>query len=242
VIEELLAADVVIDRIGGTSMGAFIGALLAQGMDAAQIDAHCYEEWVRRSPLADYGLPRHALLRGVRLRTMLERTLGGLIEDLPRSYFCTAVDVAANELVVQRRGELASAVAASMALPGVLPPVIRNDRLLFDGAVFDGLPASIMAGEAEGPIIACDVTERGLRAQPPGETPRLPTLMNTLANLAFLTTSDTAEQGTLHADLLILPEHESVGALEFHMLDSLRETGRRAALAALDQAPASLFG
>jgi NTE family protein len=242
VIEELLAAGIVIDRVGGTSMGAYLGAMLAQDMDAAEIDARCHEEWVRRNPLSDYGLPRHALLRGARLRAMLDRTLIGRIEDLPRSFYCTATDVIANELLVDRRGEIAAAVAASMAVPGVLPPVIRGDRLLFDGAVLDGLPVSVMAADAEGPIIACDVTERGLREHEPGQVPRMPTLMNTLANLAFLATTDTAEQAGRHAELMITPSHESVGALEFHMLDSLRESGRRAALAALEGAPASIFG
>jgi NTE family protein len=241
VIEELLAAGVVIDRVGGTSMGAFIGALLAQGLDAAEIDARCYEEWVRGSPLGDYRLPRHALLGGRRLRAMLERNLPGLIEDLPRCYYCISVDLIANELVVQRRGGLADAVAASMALPGVLPPVVAGQRLLVDGAVLDGLPVSVMAGEAEGPIIACDVTERKLRREPQGEAPRLPALIDMLANLAFLVTADTAEQAGRHADLLIVPDHDSVGALEFHMLDTLRDAGRRAAHEALEHAPAELW-
>jgi NTE family protein len=240
-IEELLAAGIVIDRVGGTSMGAFIGALLAQGMDGAQIDARCYEDWVRRNPLADYGVPRHSLLRGARLRTLLERTLPGLIESLRLPYYCTAVDAVANELVVYRRGELAPAVTASMAVPGVLPPLVRDGRLLFDGAVLDGLPVSIMAGDAEGPVIACDVTKRGLRETAPGEAPRVPSLMSTLANLAFLATSDTSEQAHSHADLVIAPEPEDVGALEFHMIDSMRAAGRRAALDALEHAPPELF-
>ena len=241
-IEELLAAGIVIDRVGGTSMGAFIAALLAQGMNGSQIDARCYEDWVRRNPLADYGVPRHSLLRGARLRTMLERTLPGSIESLRLPYYCTAVDAVANELVVYRRGELAPAVIASMAVPGVLPPLVRDGRLLFDGAVLDGLPVSIMAGDAEGPVIACDVTKRGLRETAPGEPPRVPSLMSTLANLAFLATSDTSEQARSHADLVIAPEPEDVGALEFHMIDSMREAGRRAALEALEGAPPELFG
>ena len=56
------------------------------------------------------------------------------------------------------------------------PPVIVGDRLLVDGAVFD-VPVSVMAAEQQGPIIACDVTERKLRAHSAGEPPRPPTLM-----------------------------------------------------------------
>jgi NTE family protein len=197
---------------------------------------------VRHSPLADYGLPRHSLLRGSQLRAMLERTLPGRIENLRASYYCTAADAVANELVVHRRGGLADAVAASMAVPGVLPPVIRGGRMLFDGAVIDGMPASVMAREREGPIIACDVTKRQLRVAPHSSEPRMPSLMNTLANLAFLTTTDTAAEAEAHADLVILPAPESVGALEFHMIDTMRDAGRRAAADALADAPSSIFG
>ena len=52
VLEELVAAGVEIDRVAGVSMGAFIGAMFALGMDAEEIDARCYEEWVRRRPLS----------------------------------------------------------------------------------------------------------------------------------------------------------------------------------------------
>ncbi len=242
VIDVLQESGIAIDRVGGASMGAFIGGLLARGLDASAVDAHCYEEWVWHNPLSDYGIPRHALLRGARLRAVIERTLPGLFEDLPLPYYNTAVDIVSNELVVQRRGDLPSAVAASMAVPGVLPPVIRENRLLFDGAVLDGLPVSLMADQREGPIIACDVTERGLRELGRDGRPHLPTLVNTLANMAFLTTSDTREQASRHAALVILPEHASVGALEFHMLDSVRAAGRSAALAALESPAAAALG
>jgi len=242
VIEELLGAGIVIDRVGGTSMGAFVGALLAQGMDAAEIDARCYEEWVRRSPLGDYRLPRYSLLRGARALAMLERNLPGLIEDLPRSFYCVSADLIAAELVVHRRGELSTAVAASMCIPGVVPPVALGGRLLIDGGVLDNLPVTTMAAEAEGAVIASDVNEPEQRVLAPGEPVPVPTLMDTLQRLILLGTADTAETGRRHADLYIAPDQSSVGRMEFHMLDTMRESGRRAALSALETAPDSLFG
>ena len=64
VLDELLAAGVVIDRVAGVSMGAVVGAMFAMGLDPAAIDAACFDEWVQRRPLADYTVPRHALIRG----------------------------------------------------------------------------------------------------------------------------------------------------------------------------------
>ena len=57
VLEELLAAGVEIDRVAGVSMGAFVGALFAMGLDADEMDARCFEEWVQRRPLSDYTRP-----------------------------------------------------------------------------------------------------------------------------------------------------------------------------------------
>jgi hypothetical protein len=52
VLEELDAAGIVIDRVAGVSMGAYVGGMYAMGMDGDEMDAHCYDEWVRRRPLA----------------------------------------------------------------------------------------------------------------------------------------------------------------------------------------------
>jgi NTE family protein len=64
VLEELIAAGVTIDRVAGVSMGAFVGALFAMGLDGEEMCARCFEEWVQRRPLNDYTVPRHALIRG----------------------------------------------------------------------------------------------------------------------------------------------------------------------------------
>jgi NTE family protein len=241
VIEELHAAGVRIDRIAGTSMGAFIGALLAQGLDHEEIDARCYEEFVRRSPLSDYRIPRTSLVRGKRARAMLERNLPGAIEDLPRGYFCVSVDVIAAETFRHRRGALAEAVGASMSLPIFAPPVVHGSRLLLDGALMDNLPTEAMASEAEGPIIAVDATEPSLRSLPDGIVPSVPTLMETIYKVMLLSESDS-ERRQSFADVLIRPDYDGIGILEFHMLDQMRESGRRAALEALEHAPASVFG
>jgi NTE family protein len=58
------------------------------------------------------------------------------------------------------------ALRASVALPGILPPVTtENGHLLVDGGVMNNLPVDIMAEEARGPIVAVDVAgEIDLRA------------------------------------------------------------------------------
>ncbi len=71
VLDEFRAAGIEIDRVGGCSMGALLGAMYALGMEPDEIDARCYEEWVRRRPLTDYRIPRHSLIKGERIAAML---------------------------------------------------------------------------------------------------------------------------------------------------------------------------
>ncbi len=256
VLEELLAAGIEIDRVGGTSMGAFIGALFAQELDLEEIDARCYDEWVRRNPLSDYRVPRVSVIRGDKAKRMFARNLPGSIELLPRDFFCVSADLIGGEQVVHRHGSLAYAVSASMCLPGLAPPVADGARYLIDGGALNNLPVDQMALSAEGPVIAVDVTAR---AEPAGHNgtvassrrPRedwpwdddapMPTIGETITRLVLLGSIDTADAARRHADLVVLPEDDGVGLLEFHMLDAMRAAGSRAARRALVDAPPSLF-
>ncbi|MFL5927717.1 MAG: MFS transporter [Gaiellaceae bacterium] len=242
VIEELVAAGVVIDRVAGASLGAFIAAMVAAGMDADEMDARCYEEWVRRSPLTDYRIPRISLIRGERVRAMLERTLPGRIEELSRPFWCVSSDLLSGELVVHRHGSLATAVGASMCLPGLGPPIVYGNRLLVDGGVLDNLPVTVMAADAEGPIIASKANNSEAFMPDPNEPLEPPLLPETLYRLILLGARDTLEAARRHAAVVVTPDYAGVGMLEFHMLDRMRESGRRAANIALRDAPAEIFG
>ncbi len=233
VLEELLAAGIVIDRVGGCSMGAFVGAMFAMGMPPAEIHVRCHEELVARRPLGDYGVPTHSLLRGGRARGMLTRTFGErTIEELPREFVCVSCDLVSGEQVVHRSGVLAEAVGASMCLPGVFAPRERDGQLLVDGGVLDSLPVETMAATAEGPVVAVDVGRRFERPSPRRlrrDRPPLPPLKETLARAIVLGSIDTAKRSRARADVLIEPVTGDCGMLDFSRLDEMVEAGRLAA-------------
>jgi NTE family protein len=173
---------------------------------------------------------------------------------LPRDFFCVSSDLISGEQIVHRVGDLAYAVSASMCLPVMVPPVADGDRFLIDGGALNNLPVDEMASRSEGSIIAVDVTARaeaprrdttraGRRASdwPWDEDAPLPTIGETITRLVLMGSVDTAEASRRHADLVILPEDAGVGLFEFHMLDAMRETGRRAARETLAHGPPSLF-
>ncbi|HET9094876.1 MAG TPA: MFS transporter [Solirubrobacteraceae bacterium] len=237
VLEELAAAGVVIDRVGAVSMGSFIGALLAAGRSPEEIDAICYEEWVRRHPLGDYTLPRHALLRGQRGEAMVRRVFGTqAIPELPLSFFALAADLRTGERIVYRHGSLYDAVSASIALPVLIPPRVVDGELVVDGAMVDNLPVGPMAELAEGPIIAVDI-RAGLSERPSAASgaQRLPPLAETLMRVMFLGNKLGADDALADVALLLRPRHDGIGLLEFHQIDRAREAGRRAVREALEQ-------
>jgi predicted acylesterase/phospholipase RssA len=250
-LEELEASGFVIDRVAGVSMGAFIGGMFAMGMGGGEIDARCYEEWIRRRPLGDYTFPRHSLVRGDRAKAMLKRTFGSTaIEELPRSFLAGSAELRSGELIVSRWGPLWDAVGTSFALPVIGPAQVRGRRILVDGSLVDNLPVSVMASLGEGPVIAVDVkasVERpprptGQSAERPADELRTPSLGETLARVLLLGSSNTSESARRHADWTITPRADGVGLLEFHQLDQAREAGRAAVREALENAPKSIVG
>jgi predicted acylesterase/phospholipase RssA len=239
VLEELLAAGIEIDRVAGCSMGAFIGAMFAMGLDPAAIKYHCEAELVRRNPLGDYTVPVYSIVRGKRGIDMLERVFGeATIEELDREFFAVSCDLVSGELVVHRRGRLVDAVAASMSLPGVLPPVHRGGRMLVDGGVLNNLPVKEMAASGEGPVIAVDVTAQFGGPRGVGQHPRLKEVLVRAISLGSVDAVNAAREA---ADLLISPEVSGVGMLDFSRLEAMVEAGRRAAREVLAAAPGSPF-
>ena len=94
VIERLLDAGIEIDRVGGVSIGSFIGALFAGGMEPAELTAVCRAELVAKRPFSDFTVPRVSVIRGQRATQMIRRLTGEAdIEDLPRSFFCITADL-----------------------------------------------------------------------------------------------------------------------------------------------------
>lgn len=258
VLEELRAGGIEIDRVGGCSMGAFVGAMFALGLSAEEMRACCRRELIERSPLRDYTVPIVALIRGRKAREMLVRTFGSaMIEDLPCEYFCVSCDLVTGELVVHRRGALFEAVGASMCLPGVAAPLARGGRLLVDGGVRSNLPVESMRATGEGPLIAVDVTghflppdsharhsirqgsgpwAQRIRKLVVGVEEPLPSIKEILIRAIGMGSVEAIDNARQEADLLIEPKTGVVDLLAFDRLDHMVELGRQAARAALSRA------
>jgi predicted acylesterase/phospholipase RssA/CRP-like cAMP-binding protein len=157
VLRALAEAQVPIDWVGGTSVGAIIAALVAQRLTPDAALAQCKAHF---SSLRDPTLPVVALLTGRRIRQKLERVFGeAAIEDLWLPYLCVSTNLSRAAQTVHERGPLVRAIRASIALPGVLPPVGLGEDLHVDGGLVNNLPIDVMAAKPEiGTVLAVDVS------------------------------------------------------------------------------------
>lgn len=253
VLEELSAAGLRPDRIGGVSLGSVVGAGFALGNDPDTLAELFHQGFIETNPTGDYTLPVFSLIRGRRTRELLRSGFGdNRIEELPTRFFCLSCDLIRRESVVHRSGRLSDAVMASLSIPGLFPPVPTGDgRLLVDGGVLDNLPVETMATGGEGPVIASDVTGQiggfGQAGRPrlarlghsvrrvlTGSEAELPRLAETVVRTVTVGSIDTADAARRHADLVIQPEVDGIGLLEWGQLERVREIGREAARTALE--------
>jgi NTE family protein len=159
VAKALMDAKVPFDRLGGTSMGGIIAAGLALEWNLDELIARMRDAFVATNPLDDYTIPLIALVRGKKVSNLLREHFGDIrIEEMPRPFFCVSSDLTSGRIHVHRAGPLWRALRASVALPGILPPVTHHGHLLVDGGVMNNLPVDVMSQHSAGPIIASDVT------------------------------------------------------------------------------------
>ncbi len=158
IIRALREARVPIDFVGGSSIGSIIAAGVAMGWSDEEMRMRYRRSFVDTNPVNDYTFPFVALTRGRKVSRLLEREYGDVhIEDLRQPYFCISTNLTAGRALEHRSGRLSEALRASVAIPGVMPPVYRGGDVLVDGAAVNNLPVDIMHSHAPGLVIGSDV-------------------------------------------------------------------------------------
>ena len=157
VIRALEDAGIVPDIICGTSIGAMVGAVCAAG------EMERFEQWVRGlNWQAVVGLMDlkmgGGLIEGSKLVEFFRNTFHDQgIESLPRPFGCVATDLVSGRELWLREGSVIDAVRASIALPGLFTPAVREGRLLVDGGLVNPVPVSLCRAMGADFVIAVDL-------------------------------------------------------------------------------------
>jgi NTE family protein len=167
-------------QIAGTSIGAILGAAYAAGVSGAELRAHAIRDFRNRTDvmtrlfqtrvgrLADLwsgGLGNPVLLdsAGI-LARFLPQPLPERFEDLAIPLSVVASDIHRLDRIVFEEGPLVPAIAASMAIPGLVRPVVFGERVLIDGGAVDPLPVRAISRDVD-LILAIDVSRAAAREE-----------------------------------------------------------------------------
>ena len=146
------------DIVCGSSIGALVGAAYAAG------ELQRFTEWVQGLGMRDvFGFMDFnitgGMLKGEKLIAFWRRNFADFdIDRSPMPFGAVATDLHSGAEVWLRHGSIADAVRASIALPGLFTPVMRDDgRLLVDGGLVNPVPASLARAMGADIVIAVDL-------------------------------------------------------------------------------------
>ncbi|MEL7429493.1 MAG: patatin-like phospholipase family protein [Pseudomonadota bacterium] len=158
VLRAIDEANVPVNMIAGTSIGALVGGCyLAGKLDELEEFARSI---TKRNILRymDFAFRASGLISGKRLADRMDGEIGHInIEDMDRRFIAIAADIRTGSEIWLEHGSLADAIRASYALPGVFEPVRHMGKLMVDGALVNPVPVSACRAFEQKIVIAVNL-------------------------------------------------------------------------------------
>lgn len=153
VLRALKEANVKIDYVSGTSVGAMVAAMYAFNVSVDTL-ANIARD-LTLSHITTFKFNKTGFFTADPLREILIDHLGEVnIEDAAIPLSIIATDINSGEEVVFTQGPLADAVCASASIPGVYIPMHLDGRTLVDGGIVQSVPVRAVKAMGAGVIIA----------------------------------------------------------------------------------------
>jgi len=230
VLKILERERIPVDFIAGSSIGAVIGGLYATGVTIEKIEAIAAEtDWRLLFSLIDPHM-KDGLIRGEKVTEFLRKHLGETrFEDCRIPFSVVATDLRSGESVVFDRGDMVTAVRASISVPLVFQPVRFEDLVLADGGLSSPVPVETVRRMGADTVIAVNLnryypgTEQDFR-------------LRDIADRSFgILRHHLALMDTRSADIMIAPHVADARWHRFTRADELIAEGERAATAILPE-------
>jgi NTE family protein len=255
VIKALREAGISIDLCGGTSIGSIIASGVAAEWNNAQLVERFRRTFVERNPLGDYTLPLISLSSGRRVSRLLRSEVGEIdIEDLALPFFCVSADLVTSDMVVHRSGALWRCLRASVAIPGILPPVFMKHQILVDGGAANRLPVDVMRSFGRGRVIGVDVGSETSLANCDDvdelsilarlrlvRNGRAPNILQLLLSAGSISAKRVTAANREQSSILLTPDLEGIDMLDWRAFDRAIDAGYRSTVARIDEINAALL-
>jgi NTE family protein len=227
VIQVLEEAGFQPDMIVGTSAGSVVAALYASGKSGRELQT--IAESMEEAALSDWRLPlfKPGVLRGEALSKFISgQVRGQQIQDMARPLGIVATDLRSGAGVLFQRGDTATAVRASSAIPAVFQPVSIAGRDYVDGGLVSPVPVVYAKQMGADLVIAIDIS---LDPQSNAGQDTLQLLLKTFAIMG----KSLAAFELQKADLVVRPNMAGLSSASFESRSLAIQAGRQAMLAQL---------
>jgi len=247
VIKALIEAGVKVEFVAGSSVGALVGAFLAAGKLDRLVTFASSLTLKESLKMADVMFPTSGLIEGKKIEQFLRTNLGTVsIENLGVPFACVATNYYTGQEVVITKGDLVTAVRASISIPGVFKPVPVDGMLLVDGGVVNPLPVQVVRELGAEYIVAVDicpeiakkmtiqrsVTDAGqVQERGRGGEVKLPNIFEIIMGSITIMESQIVDMRmkTESPDLIVKPDVEDIGTYDFHRYREGADRGEFAA-------------
>lgn len=160
VIQALEGAGIRPDLVVGTSAGSVVAALYASGKNGRELER--VAQSMDEASLSDWRFPffKPGVFKGEALARFISGQVAGRqIQDLPLRLGVVATDLHSGQGVLFQRGDTATAVRASSAIPAVFQPVLIAGREYVDGGLVAPVPVQFARQMGAQVVIAVDISE-----------------------------------------------------------------------------------
>lgn len=227
VLRAFREAEIEIQAVAGTSIGALIASLYAFGVDPDEITKQAKSmSWLDITSLA---VSKLGLLSNDKVGKLVDELVGEKnIEDAPIPLAMVATDIGSGGHVILDKGSLAQAVCASTCIPGIFKPVEIDGRMLVDGGLVENVPVSPLEKMGCRTIVGIDLNANR-EYQAPDD------LVDVLLNAIDIAIDHSAQVQTREAELIIAPNMNAFNRTDAGALDELIEVGYTAACVAIEE-------
>jgi len=163
VLKVLIEEGIPIDYLVGSSAGAIVAGYYAvhgeiEGLEKLMLTM----KKVEFATLVDLTTPKNALIRGKKMHRFLEKMyLKSEFSNTKIKLQVNATDLRKGREIDLVSGNIAEAVMASAAFPGIFPPIKKDKQLLVDGGVINPTPVDVVRKMGADIILGVDLTMKG---------------------------------------------------------------------------------
>ncbi|HDQ04219.1 MAG TPA: patatin-like phospholipase family protein [Deltaproteobacteria bacterium] len=225
VLKVLESQNVPIHMVVGTSVGSFVGSLYAYGYSAYELQTIAIN--IQRDEVVDIILPDNGFIRGEKLENYVNtRVQYTPMEKFKIPFYAVATNIQNGEEMIFGRGNAGKAVRASCAIPGVFNPVPIAGNYYVDGGVVNPLAADVARRFGADVVIAVNISA-GIQTAAPKRT------LETILQAIDIMHSKVGMFQIRHADVVISPKVDYIGASDFSKRHEGIMDGEKAALEAM---------